>query len=577
MTISSNLSYSSNWKAKVSNKSNDSASKQLFSSDLVEASQNLLIFLRGIHASGASLAQVTVKAIQRYEKLWLPLVAEHGKLFSDLSSALVPPPDIAWLWHCHRLAPYRYESYCSKRFKGTILEANPPFTFSIEANDGAVINNSKYQVDCTHTLKKWSKAYPDEPFFLPLLESDLMPLTEAADDNFNALQTTKYGTINNTIDTVSSSTVLSDGYDIARSARSQMQFLFQVSHPCYADLAFLEESVIKHHKFLRLKVRDGSMIVPTFQIDLIWHAHMLASTTVYNADCIRIHGSKFNHDDTLDDRSEGSCQQQAFLMTIGLWKRQYYEPYVTLYGNYLGEPPAEYYKPDWDASKQHDMVTNSGTSTDSLKPRAASGEQEKVDRFDERPWLDPLVGTIQNGRIIFLPPKVSEQTKKLHPELRMDDFVYGDGCLGVGHYSLQTRDAHWILLGILQRRITEAESELEMHSHAGVSLFSVIFGKRQNETKEMQQLKADIAYLSLLMSYTKARINAGGPHVKIADEFAFTHDANTSTADSMTTRTANWEIEDDQRARNLVSLSPLCIQNEILRATGGWGWHGGQW
>ena len=53
---------------------------------------------------------VLTAAVARYEKLWLPLMVRNP------NKLLVPPIDIAWVWHLHRLAPLRYAAYCRERF-----------------------------------------------------------------------------------------------------------------------------------------------------------------------------------------------------------------------------------------------------------------------------------------------------------------------------------------------------------------------------------------------------------------------------------------------------------------------------
>lgn len=79
--------------------------------ELIEMSKRHVEFLGAMHASGISLKRPSASSFRRYE-LWLTLVARvpHDK-------ALVPPSDVAWLWHCHRLAPYRaVQLYKSAKF-----------------------------------------------------------------------------------------------------------------------------------------------------------------------------------------------------------------------------------------------------------------------------------------------------------------------------------------------------------------------------------------------------------------------------------------------------------------------------
>ncbi len=54
---------------------------------------------------------VLAAAIRRYERLWLPLLAAHGRDGGD-GAALAAPLDIAWVWWCHSLAPHPYRKVC---------------------------------------------------------------------------------------------------------------------------------------------------------------------------------------------------------------------------------------------------------------------------------------------------------------------------------------------------------------------------------------------------------------------------------------------------------------------------------
>jgi len=46
----------------------------------------------------------------RYQKFWMPLVADSLKFDALLNvdskgKSLLPPLDVQWVWHCHRLNP----------------------------------------------------------------------------------------------------------------------------------------------------------------------------------------------------------------------------------------------------------------------------------------------------------------------------------------------------------------------------------------------------------------------------------------------------------------------------------------
>ena len=61
--------------------------------------------------------QVLSAAVTRYERMWLPLVVEEDAR----ANTLVPPVDVAWVWHLHRLAPLKYAAFCRERF-GRIVD-----------------------------------------------------------------------------------------------------------------------------------------------------------------------------------------------------------------------------------------------------------------------------------------------------------------------------------------------------------------------------------------------------------------------------------------------------------------------
>jgi len=66
-----------------------------------------LDFLRAVSdAAHLSDPGVVSAAVRRYETCWLPLAAASS------TSALSPPLDVHWVWHCHMLAPYRYQRDC---------------------------------------------------------------------------------------------------------------------------------------------------------------------------------------------------------------------------------------------------------------------------------------------------------------------------------------------------------------------------------------------------------------------------------------------------------------------------------
>jgi len=129
------------------------------------------------------------------------------------------------------------------------------------------------------------------------------------------------------------------GYDLEAATRRQTKFFYNVSLPHYRDPKFLEIAEDRYRKFLHLKrVNRDALLIPCYDIDLVWHTHQLYPIK-YNTDTVRILGRMLNHDDTLDDRSQGSVQNRASIKTRELWKTQYHENYAMCGAMYRGECP----------------------------------------------------------------------------------------------------------------------------------------------------------------------------------------------------------------------------------------------
>jgi hypothetical protein len=200
-----------------------------------------------------------------------------------------------------------YEKYVNSRF-GAILEADQPFTFQDEGD---------YDSAALLTRDAWWKMYADEPFFLAEEDQD----ADIDGDFFVG------------------------GFDIVGSAIRQGKLLWQISTPSFQNLRFLLEGEANYYRFLSLKADHP--LVPTFQIDLLWHTHILTSIQRYNEDCIAIRGEKFHHDDSFDDRTQGSDLDVAFHQTCELWKKNYGTSYRVAGAMYRGEPPSAFFNPSW--------------------------------------------------------------------------------------------------------------------------------------------------------------------------------------------------------------------------------------
>jgi hypothetical protein len=80
------------------------------------------------YAGGLYRGFLLDEAIRRYECVWLPFIAKNG----GTTSGILPPLDVAYIWHVHRLEP-SYTGFCKQAF-GHALVVAQPFQFTTAKN-----------------------------------------------------------------------------------------------------------------------------------------------------------------------------------------------------------------------------------------------------------------------------------------------------------------------------------------------------------------------------------------------------------------------------------------------------------
>ena len=182
--------------------------------------------------------------MDRYINKWLHVLAHHQKGATDtnLSSSMVmiPPPDVAWLWHCHRLAPKHYEAYTALHF-GFVVEPCPSFLYQLDDDEAKQSKHEEFDTPkneagmgmvsfkqaeaADYTKYQWSQKFLNDPFFSS--PEDAEECLYLKDTHVNKVRFDEEFVVN--------WSKKLDGYDLIASAACQARFLWQVSGPRFSD------------------------------------------------------------------------------------------------------------------------------------------------------------------------------------------------------------------------------------------------------------------------------------------------------------------------------------------------------
>ena len=253
--------------------------------DLVEEAKKHLEFLKNVDKVSKHLHQYHVvhNALRRYETIWLPIVAANLNVF------LEPPLDVHWVWHVHMLCPKQYASDCRE-----LLGCVPNHRF----------NGNRWKARSLWALcaqEPFEVSYKDIP-----LETEF-------------------------------SSRLS--YDSVCASDRQREFYYIVSLPHFKITSFLQSSLSRYKRFIALKrCTTGAFLVPTYDIDLMWHTHQLCPLE-YTDDLNGFLGCVMEHDSTTD-RNLGPKLNDSTAETSRLWSQAYpWERYYVNGGMYRGMNP----------------------------------------------------------------------------------------------------------------------------------------------------------------------------------------------------------------------------------------------
>src|SRR5262245_48194035 len=117
------------------------------------------------------------------------------------------------------------------------------------------------------------------------------------------------------VDNVLQKSILRWKTDSSQLSGRHLRFAKRIQKLGDLDEEFYKDSSSRYHKFLTLiKENPGQMLVPTLDIDLFWHSHILHPNE-YRSYCFYTLGKILNHDDSVED----SKLTNSFARTVQLW------------------------------------------------------------------------------------------------------------------------------------------------------------------------------------------------------------------------------------------------------------------
>ena len=128
-------------------------------------------------------------------------------------------------------------------------------------------------------------------------------------------------------------------YNITAAAMRQAVFYYQVSLDHYRDPMFLTDAILRYKMYLYLKQRNKeTFLVPCYDMDLIWHTHQVHPIP-YQKETTSVLGFVLKHDDSVNDRKEGSKLNNADDVTRRLWQDLFKVPFARPGSMFRGNPP----------------------------------------------------------------------------------------------------------------------------------------------------------------------------------------------------------------------------------------------
>ncbi|OJJ72420.1 hypothetical protein ASPBRDRAFT_175492 [Aspergillus brasiliensis CBS 101740] len=231
-------------------------------------------------------------AVERFQ-VWIRAAEKQLERDGNNDTLILPPVDILMVWHAFLLNPSDYKEFCAcyqlQRIQGA------PFPWP-------VIHNCIDPTNWTYTLPGPNKQWLQ--FEANIATDPFISLTNSS----NSIQSTPDQPNQESFPSSSP-----ENEALLHNVLRQVNFIDQM-HDCLWILhpdaeEILESARKRYNNFVELfRLHPGVMLVPTLDIDLVWHTH-LCSAARYRVFIMERVGRFINHDDklgkgTLDDGFE---------------------------------------------------------------------------------------------------------------------------------------------------------------------------------------------------------------------------------------------------------------------------------
>ncbi|CAG8437667.1 8297_t:CDS:2 [Scutellospora calospora] len=243
----------------------------VINNDTLNAHLSLLKIFKTLRHEDDDINRLFLSKAEKRYSIWLNLLNDK---FDNDSDIPIPPIDVCQIWHAHLLSPLKYFKDMEELYK-------QEYRFPIERiykcwNE----NNDEY----LNSVKFWEK-YTKQPWILNVQVESIFSL------------------------------------NLVNAVIRQYRFTDKIINDYTVNtLMNHSQAIERYKKFLLLVKNNERDLVPTIDIDLCWHTHMLHSID-YRDFTKKYTGKIINH----DDRISKSILNDNFKQTSDIWYKYFNE------------------------------------------------------------------------------------------------------------------------------------------------------------------------------------------------------------------------------------------------------------